>query len=256
METTKTTIKKWGKVFAPIILAAVASTYRLSITEPIEFQEKAEQYLEKGATITVRLDKSVELVGFYRDEWYPAVTELSPLIEEAQKYISAIQTGQQRTQFDNVAIEQKTEQLGVLRRKSSTFFFEDQTYTEFVKAISNATKDSIDILTELGNLMVGYDGLDRSTRINKLKLLGKNTSNVANDIRYANELEKRIMHVQEFDKDRLEHYLDLHNRFRFGGIISHYFYWCISLLCIWVFIVTLFPNISLKPRPKKVMHKG
>lgn len=48
MDTSETTIRKWGKVLAPIILAAAASSYRLSITEPIEFEEKAEHYLEQG----------------------------------------------------------------------------------------------------------------------------------------------------------------------------------------------------------------
>ena len=250
-ETPKINIKRLGKVLIPIILAAAASSYRLSITEPIEFSEKAEQYLEKGATITVRLDRSVELLGFYHDEWYPALSELAPIINKAQNHISATQNGQPHPPFDNVAIEQTIEKLRVLRIDSSTFFFEDQTYTEFVNTISNATKDSIDLLVELVSTMMAYEGMDRSTRTGKFELLAKRTSDIVSSIRKASDLEKKIMRVQSFDKDRLEHYLDLHNRFRLGGIISHYFYWTISLLCIWILMVVLFPNISLRPSQRR-----
>lgn len=250
-------LKKWAAVIIPVILTLIGFSYQVTINEPRQIDNKAEEYFQLSYKVHPEFERMVEFQLFYFNEWYPSVDQISTALQrDSQPLSSDITVESFLNRFDKRKLELQLNQLNTLEIKASTFFFDDRTYAELVKATSGVDKEFITLLTEIQGVITYPTKLSNNELANKVSLLSKHTLDVAHKVNYAGELEKRAAATYDHNKFIKDYYLDKTRRLQVSSWLCYFTYLLPSLFLSIILAIVIYRYNLIAKTEKKMSKKA
>src|SRR5438128_4604384 len=216
-------LKKLGTAVITVFIALIGFSYKMTINEPIQIDNKAGEYLQESYKVNPEFERMAEFQLFYYGDWYPSIAELSNFLQKGTESFSKNLSTEGFVQaFDKGKIDTQLNRLDILEIKGSTFIFDDKTHAELVKAASAVNKQFVSILTEIKGVQSQSPQLTNAQVADKALLCSKYAVDAAHKMIYVEELEKRVETTYNHNKFIKEYNLEKNHRLQVSTWVCNF----------------------------------